>query len=176
MRLAMTAMIAIVLFAAAPLTAQPPEIKPGPEHAFLKEAVGVWDATAKTKGNESKGELFCKMAPGGLWMLENFKSEIAGKPFEGYGATTYDPAKKKFTNVWIDSMVPTPMLSEGTYDADKKVLTLHGNMPLPDGKSMKSTITITYTDTNNKTLALKVSTPDGKDAGIVEITYKRRVK
>ena len=110
---------------------QPPEVKPGPEHAFLKEGEGVWDATAKSMGGESKGELRCQMALNGLWLLELYKGEAGGQAFEGRGATSYDPAKKKFVNVWIDSMVPSPMLSEGTYDKQKKTLTLVGTMPLP---------------------------------------------
>jgi hypothetical protein len=163
------------LFAAAPLTAQQFEVKPGPEHAFLKEAEGAWDATAKSKGKESTGTLSCKMALNGLWLFEHYKGEAAGVAFEGRGATSYDPAKKKFVNVWIDSMVTSPMLSEGTYDKEKKTLTLLGTMPMPDGKSMKSTITITYKDANTKVLSLK-GNMDGKEFGMVEITYKRRAK
>ena len=175
MRLALTVIVSLVLLATAPLAAQEFQVKPGPEHAFLKQAEGVWDATAKSGGNTSKGELHCKMALNGLWLLEHYKGKAAGKEFEGRGATSYDPAKKKFVNVWIDSMVPSPMLSEGTYDKEKKTMTLVGKMPTPDGKSMKSTITITYKDANTKVLSLK-GDMDGKELEMVEITYKRRAK
>jgi hypothetical protein len=175
MRRTLTVIVTLGLLAAAPLTAQQFEIKPGPEHAFLKEAVGVWDATAKSKDNESKGELHCTMALHGLWLLEHYKGNAGGQAFEGRGATSYDPAKKKFVNVWIDSMVPSPMISEGTYDKSKKTLTLSGTMPMPDGKSMKSTITVIYKDTNTKVLSLK-GTAEGKEFEMVEITYKRRTK
>jgi hypothetical protein len=170
MRTFLTMITTLGLFAAAPLTAQQVEVKPGPEHAFLKEGEGVWDATAKSMGKESKGTLSCKSALNGLWLLEHYQGEAAGVAFEGRGATSYDPAKKKFVNVWIDSMV-----SEGTYDKEKKTLTLLGNMPTPDGKSMKSTITITYKDANTKVLSLK-GNMDGKEFEMVEITYKRRAK
>ena len=176
MRRIRTLIVALALFAAAPLAAQQFDLKLGPEHAFLKEGEGVWDATAKSMGKESKGKLSCKMALNGLWMLEHYEGDAGGVAFEGRGATSYDPAKKKFVNVWIDSMVPSPMLSEGTYDKDKKTLTLLGNMPTPDGKSLKSSVTITYKDANSKVLSLKASTLDGKEVEIVEITYKRRAK
>jgi hypothetical protein len=175
MRMTLTGIVAFGLLVAAPLAAQEFGVKPGPEHAFLKEGEGVWDATAKAAGMDSKGELHCKMALNGLWMMEHFKGDAGGKAFEGYGSTSYDPAKKKFVNVWIDSMIPSPMLSEGTYDKEKKVMTLVGNMPMPEGKSMKSTITITYKDTNTKVLSLK-GNMDGKEFEMVEITYKRRAK
>ena len=175
MRKFLTVFTTLGLLAAAPLTAQQLEVKPGPEHAFLKEAEGVWDATAKSKDKESKGTLSCKMALNGLWLLEHYKGEAAGVAFEGRGATSYDPAKKKFVNVWIDSMVTSPMVSEGAYDKEKKTMTLKGNMPMPEGKSMKSTITIVYKDADTKVLSIKGSM-DGKEFGMVEITYKRRGK
>jgi hypothetical protein len=176
MRALLTLIVALAFVAVAPLPAQQFEVKLGPEHAFLKEAVGTWDATAKSKGGDSKGELHCTMGVNGLWMFEHYKGEAGGVAFEGRGATTYDPAKKKFVNVWIDSMVPAPMLSEGTYDKEKKTMTFVGDMPGPDGKSMKSAVTIVYKDANNKVLSLKANTPDGKEIGMVEITYKRRAK
>jgi Protein of unknown function (DUF1579) len=163
------------LFAAVPLTAQQPEVKLGPEHAFLKDGEGVWDATAKSKGMESKGKLSCKAGLNGLWVFEHYEGEAGGVAFEGRGATSYDPVKKKFVNVWIDSMIPNPMVTEGSYDKEKKTLTLLGTMPTPDGKSMKATITIHYQDANTKVLTLKGNL-DRTEVGIVEITYKRRVK
>lgn len=175
MRRFFTMVTLLGLFAAAPLTAQQPEVKPGPEHAFLKKAEGVWEATAKSGDNESKGTLSCKMALNGLWLLEHYKGEAGGVAFEGRGATTYNPAKKKFVNVWIDSMVTSPLLSEGTYDKDKKTLTLKGTMTMPDGKSVKSTIAIVYKDANTKVLSIK-GNMDGKEFEMVEITYKRRAK
>src|SRR5262245_41741903 len=175
MRMTLAVIVALGLLAAAPLAAQQFDVKPGPDHAFLKEGEGVWDATAKAPGGQSKGELHCKMALNGLWFLEHYKGEAGGQAFEGHGATSYDPAKKKFVNVWIDSMVPSPMLSEGTYDKAKKTMTLVGNMPMPDGKSMKSSITITYKDSNTKVLSLK-GNMDGTEFEMVEITYRRRAK
>jgi Protein of unknown function (DUF1579) len=170
----LTLLVALGLILAAPLTAQQPEmVKPGPEHAFLKEGEGTWDATAKSMGKESKGVLKCKMALNGLWMIEHYQGKIEGEAFEGHGATSYDPGKKKFVNVWIDSMATLPMVSEGTYDKAKKTMTLAGNMPMGEGKSVKSTITITYKDANTKVLSLKGNI-DGKELEFVEITYKRR--
>src|SRR5438445_10674991 len=175
MRKFLTMIVILGLFAAAPLAAQQFEVKPGPEHAFLKGGEGVWDATAKSMGGDSKGVLHCKIDLNGLWLLEHYKGEAGGQAFEGRGATSYDPAKKKFVNVWIDSMVPSPMISEGTYDKEKKILTLLGDMPMPDGKSMKSSITIIYKEADTKVLSLK-GNMDVKAFEMVEITYKRRAK
>jgi hypothetical protein len=174
--LAVTAVLSL-LAAAARLTAQQPDVKPGPEHEKLKEAEGTWDATFKAKdGGASKGVLTCKMSVGGLWLLEHFQADFGGMTFEGRGATGYDPAKKKYVNVWIDSMAYSPMISEGTYDQSTKTLRLSGNMPSPDGKSMKVTMTTVAKDADTKTLTMTGAGPDGKDFEMFQITYKRRAK
>jgi hypothetical protein len=177
MRYTLTGLIALGLLAL-PLGAQPQMAKPGPEHAFLKESEGTWDAVAKSPMGDSKGVLHCKMGLNGLWLDEHY----IGEGFEGKGHTTYDSYSKKFVNVWIDSMVTRPMVSEGSYDKDKKTMTLHGFMPPMEGeKGMASTITITYKDANTKVLTLKGKKLDAKtdepsEFQMVEITYKRRVK
>jgi len=166
------------LVASAQLEAeQPPDVKPGPEHAKLKEAEGVWDATIKTMGaGDTKGVLVCKTGLNGLWLIEEFKADLGGLPFEGRGATSYDPAKKKYVNVWIDSMSTSPMVSEGNYDKAMKTLTLVGDMPTPDGKAMKVTMTTIAKDADTKTFRLVAAGPDGKDLEMLQITYKRRAK
>jgi hypothetical protein len=171
MRTILTMAFVLSLLAVA-ATAQQPEVKPGPEHEFLKEGEGKWDAVAKSQGKESKGTLSCKMDLNGLWMLEHYQGEVAGIKFSGRGATSYDPAKKKYVNVWIDSMVTSPMISEGTFDKEKKTLTLVGSMPTTEGKTIKSTITIVYKNSNTKTLTLK-GAAEGKEFEMVEITYTR---
>jgi hypothetical protein len=167
-----------VLIGASRLRAQegPPQIKPGPEHEHLKLQEGTWDASIKSMDKESKGVLKCKMALNGLWMMEHFKSEFDGKPFEGIGATTYDPAKKKYVNVWIDSMATSPMVSEGTYDKDTKTLKFVGDMPTPDGKSMKTTMTTVAKDADTKTFTLRAVGTEGKEFEMLQITYARRAK
>jgi hypothetical protein len=166
-----------MLAVAGRLTAQqPPEIKPGPEHEKLKESVGTWDATVKSMGGESKGTQTCKLGLNGLWLLEHFKADLGGMTFEGHGATSYDPAKKKYVNVWIDSMSTRPMISEGTYDKSTKTMTLVGDMPMPDGKSMKTTLVTVHKDADTQIFRLLGAGPDGKEFEMIHITYKRRAK
>src|SRR5687767_10313615 len=78
-------------------------VKPGPEHEHLKTMEGTWEATIQSKEGDAKGTLTSKMGLGGLWLLDHFKGEFGGMSFEGRGGTSYDPAKKKYVSVWIDS-------------------------------------------------------------------------
>lgn len=167
-----------VLLTGTSLTAQegftPP--KPGMEHEQLKKLEGTWDATVKMPGadKESKGTMTSKMELGGIWMVSNFKADFGGLPFEGKGMDTYDAAKKKYVGVWVDSMSTTPMVSEGTYDKDKKTLTMVADAPGPDGKPAKYRMVSEYKDMDNYTFTMYVSGKDGKENLMMTIAYKRK--
>ena len=126
----------VCCFAAGAARAQEPA-KPGPEHEHLKKYVGTWDATMKMGGADSKGTSTYKMDLGGLWLSSTFDGEVFGTKFQGKGMDTYDAAKKKYIGIWCDSMSTSPMVLEGTYDKEKKALTLEGDGPGPDGKPAK---------------------------------------
>jgi hypothetical protein len=117
-----------------------------------------------------------KVGLNGLWLVDEFKGEFGGAPFEARGLTSYDPAKKKYVNVWVDSMSTSPRICEGTYDKATKTMTLAGAMPLPDGSSMKITETTVFKDANTRVLTLKGKGPDGSDMDLIQVTFKRHVK
>ena len=159
-----------LLVGMARLSAQPPQPKPGPEHEHFKQLEGIWDATIHAKEGESKGTMTWKVGLGGLWLLEHFKSE----GFEGHGATSYEPAKKKYVGVWIDSMSTSPMTMEGTHDKATKTSKSVGTTLGPDGKTMKLTMISRMTDDDNIVFTMNGPGPDGKDMEMLKISYKRR--
>ena len=83
----------------------------------------------KAGGKESKGTVTYKMELGGLWLAGAMESELFGQKFTGKSLDTYDPAKKKYVGVWVDSMSTAPVTMEGTYDKEKKTLTMAGEGP-----------------------------------------------
>ena len=148
--------------------------KPGPEHDKLKEMVGNWDAVMKTAAGESKGTMTYKMGLGGLWLIEDFKGEFSGLPFEGHGLTTYDPAKKKYVGIWIDSYSSEHTVTEGNFDKEGKVQTMVGEMAGPDGKKMKVTMVTTQKDKDTVMMTMRGAGPDGKDMEMMSITFTRK--
>jgi hypothetical protein len=68
------------------------------------------------------------------------------------------------------------MISEGTYDKATKTFTMVGNMPMPDGKTLKATLTTVIKNANTKSFTIKGAGPDGKEFEMMQITYKRRGK
>ena len=148
--------------------------KPGPEHEKLKELAGTWDAIMNMGGSESKGTMVWKSDLGGLWISSEFQGEFEGQKFTGKGFDGYDPLKKKYVGVWVDSMSTLPVVSEGNFDKDGKVLTMTGEGPGPDGKPAKYKMTTEHKDKNTLLWTMFMPGPDGKDMPMFSITYKRR--
>jgi hypothetical protein len=145
--------------------------KPGPEHEWLKKMEGTWDTTMKMAGMESKGVATYKMDLGGLWLASTFEGDIGGMKFTGKGYDSYDANKKKFVGLWVDSMSTSPMTMEGSYDKEKKTLTMSGEGAGPDGKPVKHTAVSEYKD--DDTVEFKMFMGDGKEP-MFTITYKRK--
>jgi hypothetical protein len=158
---------------AAPPAGQMPTAKPGPEHEILKKSVGTWDATVEemapgAPAKTSKGTETAKLV-GGLWLVSDFKSEMAGQPFEGHAVGGYDTNKKKYVGTWVDSMSSGVWTSEGTFDPATKTLTDAMEGPGPDGKPMKCKAVTEWKDADTKVFTMYMG-----EAPTMRITYKRR--
>jgi hypothetical protein len=156
------------------VAAQPPAPRPGPEHERLKEKfVGDWDVTVALGGMELKAAATYKMDLGGFWLIEHFRGDFGGQKFEGRGTRGYDPAKKKHTAAWIDSMSPGLIVLEGNFDKDGKTLTETGEGPGPDGKLTR--LKSVYEFPDKDTIVFRMySVGGGKDQEMMKLTYKRK--
>lgn len=118
--------------------------KPTPEHAWLQQFVGDWDAVTdafmepgkppvQTAGTESIRPL------GGFWTVSEIKSTMMDQPFTGNMTLGYDTDKKKFVGTWVDSMTGRLWQYEGTVDPTGKILTLEseGTCPMKPGKLIR---------------------------------------
>jgi hypothetical protein len=137
----------------------------------LKKWVGTWDCTVKMMGQETKGTSVYKMELGGLWLTSSFEGEFAGMKFSGRGLDSYDPAKKKYVSVWIDSFSTTPMTLDGSFDKEMKTMTLTGVGPGEGGKDTKYRMVSEWKDDN--TVLFSMYMGDAKEPGFT-ITYKRK--
>lgn len=175
----------LVAIAAAPAAAQtgsqaPPLPKPGPEHAILNMDVGTWDAVVEfvpapgAPPMVSKGVEVNTLGCNGLCLITDFKGEAMGSPFHGHGMATWDPAKKKYTGSWTDSMSTGIAVAEMTYDAAAKTGT--GSMEGPDmtGKVMRTRTVTDYKKEGMRVMTSYAPGPDGKEMQMMKITYTRR--
>ena len=165
-------MVAVVLAALVVAPAWSQEMpKPGPEHKLLGERAGTWETTMKAGGMESKGIVTYKMELGGFWLAGAMESELFGTKFTGRSLESYDPARKKYVSVWVDSMSASPVNMEGTYDGEKKTYTMAGEGPGMDGKATKYRSVSRLPDAD--TLEMTMYIGDGKEPAFTVI-YKRK--
>jgi hypothetical protein len=162
----------------APLAAQGP-VQPGPEHQKFAAAAGTWDAVVESTGpdgkaTQSKGISEQRIACGGLWLIDDFKAEFGGAPFEGHGVLGFDPQKGKYVQTWVDSMAASPMHMEGTFDAAGKALTMGGMGIGEDGKPQPMRHVTTWQDADTYVFEMFVPGPGGKEIRVLKITYTRR--
>jgi len=171
--------LALALPVAGQDNTQPPA--PGPEHAKLNEQVGTWTATLAYMGMDGKpttssGMSVRKQPLGGFWLVDNFEATFMGQKFRGHGTTGYNPAKKKYVGTWIDSLSPTLMVLEGSFDKTGKILTMAGMSTDQAGKPAKTRLVTTIKDKNTHVFEMFMPGPDGKFFKTMTITYKRQVR
>ncbi len=156
--------------------AEMPVAKPGPEHKILEKIAGSWEATVEhmapgappaepVKGSETAKVL------GGLWVVGDFQSEWMKNPFQGHWISGYDPAKKKYVGIWVDTMSSGVYSSEGTYDAATKTMTEWMEGQGPGGKIVKMKAVTVWKDDDTRVFSMY---DEGKDTPSMRITYERK--
>jgi hypothetical protein len=153
-----------------------PMTQAGPEHALLKKMAGTWDTTVKfmipgMPPDISKGSETSRML-GDLWLLSDFEGTAMEAPFKGHGIMGYDPAKKKYVGVWVDTMSTHPQLSEGTYDERTRTMTMTAKgMDMATGQPVDQRHVSRFIDDDTAVFEMyqgSATTP------ILTIEYKRR--
>jgi len=146
---------------------------PGPEHEHLKKLEGTWNAKIKMGDAESTATATYKMVCGGMWLMSDFQGQLGDMKFSGQGLDSYDPEKKKYVSVWVDSMSTRPMLLEGTHDKEKKTTTMMGEAPGPDGKLAKHKMVTHMPDNDHMTFTMYI-VADGQENKFMTIEYTRK--
>lgn len=158
----------------------PPAPKPSPEmQKMAKLFVGKWTAVTTTvagggmPATEAKGEATFYRGPGGLSLIEDFKSDGGSfGAFRGHGITYWDDKAKNFTGIWCDTMTPTGCANGGTskWEGDKIV----GFMEMPDEKGVMAKYRMAYSDIKPDSVTFSMEAPDGSNyKPMMTIVYTR---
>ncbi len=151
---------------------------PGPAHADFANQVGAWNASMKMQMEPDAppmtipGTSTIRTAMGGRYLIENYRCDFMGQPFEGMLIQGYDNLAQEYWTIWIDSMSTGYTLSRGV-KISENVIETHGSMhdaQTPDGRPTRSliehkdgTVIFTMFDT----------APDGSEMQVMEIEYTR---
>lgn len=169
------AFLAIVVSAAAGGVSFGQEFpQPGPEHERLKELVGEWDAVMEMGGQKSKATAVYRPICGGMWIESDFEGNLGGMKFQGRGLSGYDLRKKRYVGVWVQSVESAPMVFEGDYDAEKKLMVMTGTSFSPEGEPQKFKTTTHTKDKDHFTFKMFMVQPDGGEELAFTIEYTRR--
>ncbi len=165
--------LSLILLVSSGFSQQPAQ--PTKEHEFLKELDGTWDIWVDANNGKPDGQTKYKMVHGDLWLSSDMEMNMGGAKFTGHGLDSYDPVKKKYIAIWVDSMITSPIVMEGdmTTNAGVKTLTMVGKGPGPDGKTTDYKAVTEYKDKN--THIFKLWTGPATDP-MMTITYKRSTK
>jgi hypothetical protein len=154
---------------------------PGEYHKWMAGKAGVWDAKVTSwmkpgaPPEVNKAVSTSEMILGGRYLHTKYSGTMMGMPFEGYSISCYDNHKKHFETLWIDNMGTGFLLTHGTLDDTKKILTETGVYDdFMTGKKMKFKSVSTDIDAKSSKFEMFMEMPDGKMFKNMEIIYTRK--
>lgn len=180
----MKTLIAVITFVGSALAAQasfaqevPAASVPDKGHEWLQKFVGEWDAVSEGAG--AKGEAVMKSSMlGKLWLVISSDHKVNGVKLKSIQTIGYDPQKKKYIGIWVDSMINHMWHYEGTVDEAGKKLTLEAKGPSMsgDGKMMNYRDAYEFKDDDTIIATSSMQGEDGKWTVFMSGTAKKRKK
>ncbi len=154
---------------------------PGPEHKNLEYMVGKWNVTGKwwddkapdQPPHDTAGTMTTEWFNDNRFTKYEYKGDMMGMPFTGWGYSGYDNIEKKYISIWMDSMGTGIHKNSGTYDAATKTFTFTGEMKDPMGKTIQTRETIKVTSNDEHVMTFYHTRADGKELKMGELTFKR---
>ncbi|QPQ56022.1 DUF1579 family protein [Allosphingosinicella flava] len=116
-----------------------PAAAPAPDRvaefkAFMADAAGTWDADITFPSQEAgkpdqkaKGVMKRTLKSAGMWLLDELA--VDGTPYQGTAILGFDSVKNEMVGVWTDNNMHNMRLDKGRWDAEKKKLTWHADVP-----------------------------------------------
>jgi len=154
---------------------------PGENHALLKPLAGDWSAMSKVwmdpsaPPDQSNGICERHWINDGRFLVETYSGQAGGQRFDGFGITGYDNVKKKFCNVWTDSMSTGFMVSYGTYDPATKTINYIGEYEDPiTNKPKKYRCAMKLLGPDKHVFEMFDTGPDGNEFRNLETTYTKK--
>ena len=112
---------------------------------------------------------------GVMWLVTDYKGVFAGQAFSGHGVFGYDPEKKKYTGMWVDSMMRSMAVMEGHYDKSKKAMTYLMDGKGPDGKPQKTKLVTVFKENDSRVMTMSAEM-GGAFVKMMEMEYARAKK
>jgi len=157
--------------------------EPGAGQKYLEAFAGDWEVV-KTfypmSGDPVRVSGQCRqtMIHDGRFLQCEFVFEQAGKKTTGLGLVGFDPQTGRFTTIWTDARSTRMSLRQSREPFNGKEIVLHGRPLEDDGKSARSSRTVTRLEANGSRIVHRqyVAGTDGKERLIMELLMTRKDK
>ena len=153
---------------------------PGPQHEKLASRAGSWKVEGKmwmepgADSMPSTATADVKVLLGGRYIIEEYKSDFMGMPFEGRLIQGYDNLKQRYWSLWMDNMSTSYWVSHGT-ETSPGTIEFEGtatDILTPNGRPVRMT---TSTDTDGAYVMRMFDTREGvEEYQSMELRYTRR--
>ncbi len=153
--------------------------EPLPEHAWLQQFVGEWEAEVEATMEpgqppmKSKGTERARML-GGFWMISEGRNDSF--PYAFTLTLGYDPNKRKYVGTWVDTMGSHLWTYEGTVDATGRILALEteGACPMNPGQYFKCREVTEFVSRDHRVFTSSRLGEDGSWATFMTVHSRRR--
>ena len=177
-----------LLALAAQLTAQEahkfPTPKPTEAHRILANNAGTWDTVVKiffqgptAPPMEYKGVETAELVSGGLYLRTTSKCKMGDQDYEGHSLVGYNPRSKEYMGTAVNNFGPAPVQLKGTYDAEKKTLTMLSAVVDGKGNEIKQKEVTKFIDDKTKMFtSYMLVNAGGKEMEVklMEVTARKR--
>ena len=155
---------------------------PGKEHALLAKMAGNWEVAIKTwmepgaPPSDGKGTATMKMILGGRTLIEEFKGDFGGMPFEGFGTIGFYNYRQKFWQTWTDNFGTGLWQANGTINKEGNAITFVGKSDRPAANLKDMEMKTIYRLLSDDHHIFETYDVDGKgtERKTMEIEYKRK--
>ena len=152
---------------------------PGEHHAELAKAAGTWDVVTKmymspgAEATDSPAHAESKMILGGRYLMEEFKSEFMGQPFDGVLLSGYDNLHGEYFSIWLDTMSTWPSVVRGKKDKEGRVSQsgLMHDVMSPEGRPYRH---VSWEEDGKFRTTMYDTLPDGTEWEVMDMTYSRK--
>lgn len=152
---------------------------PGPQHEALARRVGSWkvegqmwmEPGAPAMPMTATAEV--ESILGGRYIVEEFRSDFMGMPFEGRLMQGYDNLTGRYWSVWVDNMSTSCWISYGQ-ETEPGVIEFHGtgrDILTPKGRPMR--MVIRTDEDGGCTMKMFDTRPEGGEFCSMELHYTR---
>ena len=158
--------------------------KPTEAHKVLADEAGTWDTVVKMYFQgpkappvEYKGAETVELASGGLHSRRTSRCQMGDQEFEAHTLMGYNPRSKEYTGTTINNFTMVPIHMKGTYDPEKKALTMFSAVVDGSGKEIKQKEVTQIVDDKTRTFTTFMLVDAGgkeREIKLMEVTATRR--